>query len=83
MFSNNNAVSNNADVFNGVSKNTQKMIKKKPPPVRYQPYINPQPMPDKAELAKIADLWENNKEGGFRDYVVYDLADKFASLKIS
>jgi hypothetical protein len=81
MFSN-NAVSNNADVSKNI-QNTQKMIKKKPPPVRYQPYINPQPMPDKAELAKIADLWENNKEGGFRDYLVDDLADKFASLKIS
>jgi len=81
MFSNNNStVSNNADVSN-VSKNG-KMMKKKPPPIRYQPYINPQPMPTKEELAKIADLWENNK-GGFRDYSIDDLANLFASLKIS
>jgi len=80
MFSNNNnTVSNNTDVSN-VSKNGKMM--KKPPPIRYQPYINPQPMPTKEELAKIADLWENNK-GGFRDYSIDDLANKFASLKIS
>ena len=72
MFSNNN----NADVSN-VSKNGK--MKKKPPPIRYQPYINPQPMPKKEELAKIADLWENNKEG-IDDY----LANLFANtLKIS
>ena len=78
MFSNNNStVSNNADVSN-VSKNG-KMMKKKPPPIRYQPYINPQPMPKQEELAKIADLWENNKEG-IDDY----LANLFANtLKIS
>jgi hypothetical protein len=73
MFSN-----NNADVF------STKKMKKKPPPIKYQQYINPQPMPTKEELAKIADLWENNKEGGFRDDLAMDdLADKFASLKIS
>ena len=75
MFSNNN-------VSNNVSNNIKK-IKKKPPQVRYQPYINPQPMPDKAELAKIAYIYENNKEGGFSNYLMDDLADKFASLKIS
>lgn len=64
MFSNNNIVS-------------KKIIKKKPPPVRYQPYINPQPMPDKEELAKIADLWENNK-GKIDDF----LAKKFDTLKM-
>lgn len=64
MLSNNNTVS-------------KKIIKKKPPPVRYQPYINPQPMPDKEELANIADLWENNK-GGIDDF----LAKKFDTLKM-
>jgi len=79
MFSNNNStVSNNADVSN-VSKNGKMKKKKKPPPIRYQPYINPQPMPKQEELAKIADLWENNKEG-IDDY----LANLFANtLKIS